>query len=152
MCIFNGTFALWASGRVGEEAPLISRFDSHNRVWQARICWRGAGWALKSGRHLLGKSCLFAWMDVSPARDEYCMVMCSRGQVTGEDGSAPSPGAVTNAPSGPIFVVDYAQCQSIFPLRVKIIFAFSLSQNKLNCTVKKKKGFLKLSSVSGVNL
>lgn len=53
-------------------------------------------------------------MDVSAAQDEYCMLMCSRGQVTGEDGSAPSPGAVTDSPSGPVFVVEDTQCQTVF--------------------------------------
>lgn len=71
------------------------------------------------------------------------MVMCSRGQVTGEDGSTPSPGAVTNASSGPIFVVEDTQCQTIFPLHVKILFLIQLvtKQTQLHC--KKEKRFSK---------
>lgn len=100
MCIFNGAFALWVSGRVGEEAPLRSDFDRHCRVWQTRICLR----ALRQGgavaeqierqrneKHLWGESCRFDWLPGCLsgwlAEDEYCMVPCSRGLVTGEDGS-----------------------------------------------------------------
>lgn len=63
---------------------------------ETRRCGCGADWEEKNDRHLWGESCRLA-------EDEYCMVPCSRGQVTGGGWSGPPslPVAVSISPRVP---------------------------------------------------
>lgn len=99
MCIFNGAFALWVSGRVRKEAPsdqvsiVAAKFDRHGSVCKRR-CGCGADWEEKEGEAPLGwilPVWLHGWLTGWLAEDEYCMVPCSRGQVTGLGGRGSPP-------------------------------------------------------------